>query len=369
MSRPVSCASSSALLQLFALLVCAFAFFSDFFWLGWGLGGRRQRRAQALSEVSPPATSVVTVNAEPAAVVECSATHGTEFLGQCLCHPGFIGAACDTRSRIPNPVWLDAKDHCPNLARDVTYNKSDDDGHLYFACYYTTSAGIVQIPNRIWREALRQEMKVWAKSRASDDRASEHERGFAHFAVLKTHAFGRVLEIGCGPYTQLKTAVASAFSGSPPGLQDIVLLEPNGKNYMRQVAHCSYRNGTLLGKPVTLLAIGAEDLDIEGMDTVISINVIDHVQDALAMLRNTHRALKTGGVLIWHDRWFDTPFGCRDQVQNFEVTLHPMRPRFALIEHFLTHFEPLYMNVRPEHTPKGRQCDGGNVYFIGKKKG
>lgn len=297
--------------------------------------------------------------------------HGSNFLGWCICHPGYTGPDCREKLFIPNPHWIEASEYCPNLNRDVTYTKDDDDGHDRFACYYSESGGITAVPTRLWKKAQNLEFSVWSGRTATSDRADTHITSFEQYKALENHHFGETLEIGCGPWTQL-IWIADTLSLEKLGLEKTTLLEPNGKKYMREVPTCSYKDGTLLGKPIELLAIGGEELRAaEQFDTVVSINVLDHVQDVLQLLNNTYHAVKPGGVLIWHDRWFDSPFGCRTKKDNMGITLHPIRPKFKVLAHFLSGFEPMYQNVmveRMDSSIKNAQCDGGQIYFIGRKK-
>jgi SAM-dependent methyltransferase len=223
----------------------------------------------------------------------------------------------------------------------------------------------------MWKKAQSLELDVWRGEKKNNDRADTHISYFDRYKSLENHHFGKTLEIGCGPWTQLMW-IADTLSTEKLGLEKTTLLEPNGENYMREVPTCSYKDGTLLGKPIHLLPIGGEELNaVEQFDTVISINVLDHVQDLLQVLNNTYHAVKPGGLLIWNDRWFDSPFGCRTSKDYMGISLHPMRPKFKVFSHFLSFFEPIYQKIiveRMDSTATGPECDGGQIYFIGRKK-
>ena len=40
-------------------------------------------------------------------------------------------------------------------------------------------------------------------------------------------------------------------------------------------------------------------------DTLMIVNVLEHVNNAIAILRNVYNALRPGGLLIFSDRWWD----------------------------------------------------------------
>jgi len=315
-----------------------------------------------------PSNSQISVSAARTARISCDPAHSSLFLGRCFCHPGYAGTNCDIKSAIPNPHWPEAIKHCPNLQRDITYSPETDDNHNYYLCY-VSSSGVTQIPIKMWKVAQKLELDVWKEATfsTSGDRPDDHIKGFNGYKNLNTHTFGNTLEIGSGPWTQLRYAVKAI--GGDVGLTGITLLEPNGENYKRSVATCAYKNGSMLGLPVRLLSIGGEELSIiEEMDTVISLNVLDHVQDALKVLQNMYNALKPGGVIIWNDRWYDSPAGCREKFDRFETSLHPMRPKFVVFEHFISQFETISLTWTQVKTETGRECDGGEIYFVGRKR-
>jgi len=82
--------------------------------------------------------------------------------------------------------------------------------------------------------------------------------------------------------------------------------DPGADTYMQYTKHCKYKNGTFFGRKVKVLSYGAEDLTNDPMfgqyDTLMSINVIEHVSDAFQVLSNLHDALKNNGIIIYHDR-------------------------------------------------------------------
>jgi len=86
---------------------------------------------------------------------------------------------------------------------------------------------------------------------------------------------------------------------------------------------------------------------LQKYDTILNINVIEHVHDAFLFLSNIYESLRPGGLLIFHERWHEnvdyakcTPFG--------DFHLHPIRVKKAVLDHFLSHFEkPIYFNNNP----------------------
>ena len=105
---------------------------------------------------------------------------------------------------------------------------------------------------------------------------------------------------------------------------------------MAEVASCSYSSRTALAKmdggahafPVKVMSNGGELLSSVGRDegstkllydTLLSINVIEHVQDAFKYLTGLYQTLKPNGLLIFHDRYYT-----HQEISNGDL-YHPIR--------------------------------------------
>ena len=72
-------------------------------------------------------------------------------------------------------------------------------------------------------------------------------------------------------------------------------------------------------------------------DTVIMTNVMVFAQDALALLTTLHTALKIGGLLIFHERWFDNHAkSSHCKTAGFQVQI--VQANKSLLDHFLSAF-------------------------------
>lgn len=115
---------------------------------------------------------------------------------------------------------------------------------------------------------------------------------------------GNYIEVGSGPYTQTQFIINKNF-------EKITLLDPGASEYVLKSKNCPYKHGLLYGKKVRILPITAEELNNDELfgqyDTLMSINVIEHVYDAFKFLDNLYNALKPGGIIIFHDRYYKTP--------------------------------------------------------------
>lgn len=151
-----------------------------------------------------------------------------------------------------------------------------------------------------------------------------------------------------------------------------MLWEPGADSYIANVSTCAYKDGKLRGHPVHIVSKGAEEISATAQyDTLILINVLEHVQNLFTVLGRIHSALKPGGTLIFADRWWDTynfslPVGQGGPGgMHLDHLFHPIRCSRRVFEHFLSHFLPYHHVV--DHTSLTKY-QGHGVYFVGMKK-
>ena len=244
------------------------------------------------------------------------------FFGRRFCHPGYSGEFCTEKLQPANP-WYTSD--CPNLKEKRTFdvnfplnmlssgencpneNKIKNLSKCAYLCFSHEITGVAQIPLNLWKLVQQNEFEVWKNSFGSNDRGAEHIEGFGNYIKLPKY-LGNYLEIGCGPYTQTQFIINHEF-------ESITLLDPGAENYIKSTPGCTYKDGQLKGKKVNVYSFGAEKLDNykAKFDTLLSINVVEHVWDAFKFFNNIYNALKPGGILIYHDRFYPNP-GYGDRV-------------------------------------------------------
>jgi 2-polyprenyl-3-methyl-5-hydroxy-6-metoxy-1,4-benzoquinol methylase len=205
------------------------------------------------------------------------------------------------------------------------------------SCRYHPDYGVLEVSKERWKESQFFEYLHWEQNRDDNDRSYLHERNFQNYLNLtqyyssnsvSTSNLGDVLEIGAGPYTQIK----SILDVSGLSFNSITLLEPQIMKYMGHVSTCTYKDGKIAGKDISFLVSGAETLMVgEIFDTVIMINTIEHVQNALLVLRNVYNAIKPGGTLIFHEIAYESymgePYSYHQNLLDF--IFHPIRIKYS----------------------------------------
>ena len=171
-------------------------------------------------------------------------------------------------------------------------------------------------PSR-WRKAQWAEGQLWTQNwnvnARTGDRVDDHMRDFNFYRDVGAPGtnLGNFIEVGAGPWTQSLWMIQQRKFQ----VENYVIMEPGASSYMNTVETCVYRDGEVRGFEGRTLIInaGAERLDVfdQAFDTLMMINVIEHVENGIRILRNIYNALKPGGLLIFNE--------CVFRVRNFEI--------------------------------------------------
>lgn len=243
-----------------------------------------------------------------------------------------------------NPIWIGSPTQIlEGPAAEEALKKLND------AQYWSEGCGITKVDRERWKAAQQFEQTTWERlSYASSDRAQEHAFWFDGYKDVKQD-LGGVLEVGCGPFTQLATIKENRQ------ISRVVLQDPL---VLRYLAHpnCVYKNGRFFDFSTTLRSCLAEDLDYDSeFDTIICINVLEHVMDVEQVFGKMHQALKVGGTLVFSERSWDG----FDPLKMYDVG-HPVRITSKAVERYLSLYAPLYLRVTDHDL-------GHCHYFIGTK--
>jgi SAM-dependent methyltransferase len=265
--------------------------------------------------------------------------------------------------------------------------------------YLDEGKGVVRVPKQRWQEAQKYERDTWlvANAEASDDRNAQHEIGFGNYASLSGRTFHDAIELGCGPFTNLRIIARHCT------IERCSLLDPLINEYL-QHPHCTYDRQSLsigetplassLGRflpgrivrramrslapdalvsrvPVAeLLPIPIEEMTPQRpFDLIVMINVLEHCYDASRIFDTILANLQPGGILVFHDKLFDIQ-GLEHDVRTRFDAGHPLRVGGPMIESFLRdNFTTLYSHG--ERVPdefEGVDLSRDGVYFIGSRK-
>jgi SAM-dependent methyltransferase len=266
------------------------------------------------------------------------------------------------------------------------------------AARVNSQRGIVTVETARWQEAQRYERRTWMEHGrlTASDRNESHAERFARYCPLRGRRFVRGIELGCGPFTNLRLILEECQ------IDDIYLLDPLITDYASH-PFCRYRGGRLggllrlrlwslallvhptqfvhlvrnayrvgrwTGRRVTLIPAMIEAFQPNvRFDLVVMVNVLEHCQDAEAVLAKIVELLEPGGVLVYHDRMYRAADLQRLMTVLYDAG-HPLRVDQSVIEEFLTrHFEALsraeYFTEQEFH---GLRYQDTSLYYTGIKR-
>jgi len=218
--------------------------------------------------------------------------------------------------------------------------------------YWNNETGAIEVSKERWEQAQKFERDGWFNewAGACSDRNHEHSTIFNNYKDLP-NGLGMMLEIGCGLFTQTSTILQGRTANT------IFLQDPLIHQYLIH-PHCNYKaesgtTGTLCGFPAVFIGGMAENCIIKNLiSTAICINVIEHVMSAQKVLDVLFDSLKTGGLIVFGERTYDTGY---DPDKHYDIG-HPVRIKSSVILNFKKRFTVLH-----DYSNEQRQ------YFIGQK--
>ena len=165
-----------------------------------------------------------------------------------------------------------------------------------------------------WKYAQNFELE-FAKNRieSDDDWNLWWKQKFDGYSILEKRHFNNVLEVGCGPHTNIRYIQPEITFNKlwleDPLMQYYLTYNLNKKNSIFNFFKMKfYKNRTNyllniysdLTHPVDLSTSKLEDLPYRDnqMDLIICINVLDHVNDYDRCMQEIYRVLNTDGLLI-----------------------------------------------------------------------
>lgn len=261
----------------------------------------------------------------------------------------------------------------------------------------TAGRGIDRVPLDRWHTAQAYERKTWMKMglSATNDRNLDYVLAFNKYGDLRGLTFEHAIELGCGPFTNLR------LLSWPCRILRCTLLDPLADMYLEH-PYCFYNRQFLyrdprffflnfarsrLGRIIYRLAVpkriyGKIPIDqiipkpIEAMsvqsqyDLVVIMNVLEHCYDVDLIFDKIRSIAKEGTVLVFRDKYYDHAQIAQD-VEIIYDAGHPLRIDRRLIDEFLEiNFVSIFRAVEKVSFFVGRVDRSYNVLnFVGRFKG
>ena len=258
------------------------------------------------------------------------------------------------------------------------------------------SKGVIRVDADRWQEAQRYERRTWMEGIAAmSDRNEDHEASFGGYRALAGKRFASAIELGCGPFTNMRKILMHCAVG------DIHLLDPLALDYLKH-PFCRYKHrmlggvlkttllpwtrrgglkhpmrfykhkwdewkvGHWFGRPIRLHASGIEDFKPpQAFDLCVMINVIEHCQDVEKIFNRILEMTAAGSHFVFADKIYNAEEEARLARFRFDAG-HPLRVDYAIVREFLrANFEPIWdAELFESEGTEGYKCN----YFIGIRK-
>ena len=256
--------------------------------------------------------------------------------------------------------------------------------------------GVVKVDHDRWLEAQRYERRTWMEGIAAmSDRNEDHEVSFNRYQALDGKSFASAIELGCGPFTNMRKILSHCSIG------EIHLLDPLANDYLEH-PFCRYKGKSLggimktslipwsprgglkhpfrfykhkwnewqiggwTGRPITLHASTIEDfIPQRTYDLCVMINVIEHCLDIDQIFSRILEMTTMGSYFLFADKIYSAKEESESAAYMFDAG-HPLRVDYSIIRNFLeTHFTGI--DEAEISVSKGNTIYKFN-YYIGKRK-
>ncbi len=208
-----------------------------------------------------------------------------------------------------------------------------------------------------WVSAQKFELEFARASIESDDDWNKWwVSQFDQYSELHQKTFPNVLEVGCGPHTNLRYILPHInydhiFLEDPLIQYYLIGYSLENTGFFKKKHQTFIQKLFLQSKPVDVSSAPLEDLTFHDsmMNLVVCINVLDHIRDMEQCIRQMARVSSPGALLLLgQDLSNDEDF--QRQPDSWEDAGHPMKVDEEILDSFLEKYQ--FMNVTKKILPR-----------------
>ena len=240
--------------------------------------------------------------------------------------------------------------------------------------------GVLRVDKERWLKAQEFEQKTWLVDGrwTREDNNTWHKIAFNNYQALRGLTFEKGIELGCGPFTNIRYVAQAAK------IDNIWLLDPLIKQYLKH-RFCRYKDGRMWvreqvmqtpvywpwHKKVQIIDSAIEDFDTKvKFDLILLINVLEHCQNVEVVWQKILSMAAPGAVLVMADKYYHGADLSENLKDRYDAG-HPLKVDRSVIDEFLEkNWNSLYRNVVKKKGRVGSKSsdDHEAVYFIGRLK-
>lgn len=237
-----------------------------------------------------------------------------------------------------------------------------------------TNPIIIKVEDERWQQAQQFELQFAQDAvNQGDDYNHWWFDAFEGYKELRGRSFPNVLEVGCGPNTNLRL-ILPLIKFNRVWLEDPLIHTYIGLrmvkrlfkivNYSKPVHAAALHKkfqATLLPEPVEELSLPDHHIDL-----CVCINVLDHVYNAELCMKQMQRVLGKEGILVL----------AQDLSNDEDMQLcpeswtdigHPIKIDDLFLDAQLAGFTPIRKTILPREQGRNPRCHYGTYLFVGQK--
>jgi SAM-dependent methyltransferase len=237
-----------------------------------------------------------------------------------------------------------------------------------------SKSNVLRVDGARWQEAQSFELKFATQSASvGDDYNVWWRKAFNQYEVLQGRHLPDVLEVGCGPHTNIRL-ILPCISFERLWLEDpLIHAYLKLKREQRVLRHFRFRRPLAVADLVhrhhaTVLSEKLEDLSLpdNSIDLCVCINVLDHVHDAQQCMMQMRRVLRDKGILVLgQDLSNDEDMQLCPE--SWTDVGHPIKMDADFLDSYLTDLKPLYRKILPREDGRNPRCHYGTYLLIGQQ--
>ncbi len=243
---------------------------------------------------------------------------------------------------------------------------------------------VTKVSTERWRKAQAFEVEaIYSIMGAHDDWNRWWKDRFEGYKVLQGKKFPKVLEVGCGPHTNLRLILPHITA------KEIYLEDPLIQSYLdfmpgvppsSRLSRVLRRSAPIV-QPIFLQSLfkdksyrihissaPLEELPYQQglVDLTVCVNVLDHVFDLGRCMAQMDRVLKKGGILVLGQD-LSNQEDYKKAPDSWKDIGHPIKVNEDDLEKYLKNYKPLYKKVLPRKAGRNPSAHYGTYLLIARK--
>ncbi len=261
-------------------------------------------------------------------------------------------------NRIPANDWIDNMEKLPLSVSLERWQQAQEWEGAYWRAQHPSRPRLLTTPlKKLTAKVLDKLGPGTDQPSAGDDWNHWWAGQFEHYQCLP-HTFDNVIELGAGPYTNIRVILEDRTASH------VICSDPLVNEYLRF-------KGQWLAKMWQDGKVHVDDHPLEEcpfasdyFDLVVVINVLDHCRDSLACIRQAARITKPKGYLV-----IGQDLTNLDDVQRIGDDIgHPIRiDHDTLDTQLLPSFRKVHYKILSREAGRNPSAHYGTYVFIGQK--